>query len=249
MWEIIVFTLINYSEYKVLEVSLWELNAWYVRKVSKVLRRENKGEKWNVGLSIYSKYFYTSSVTIFLFWGASTFVSVVTFGADKSVNLFRGTSTSSFVMISYNFGLIKASCRKPFAHLRDRVLISFEHSMHQIKALSRIDTEGAICGAYYLKINGMSRIKKDIDKGFNIGNLQILESDLLEKENILPRVDICLPRPRPPPKPPPYRSNSTIIFTPFSYVNLEVKTFWRGKECNKWGIACRRRLVKLHFTY
>lgn len=71
------FTLINYSEYKVLEVSLG-IECLICEKGVQGFAQRNEGEKGNVGLSVYSKYLYTSSVTTFLFWGDSTFVSVVT---------------------------------------------------------------------------------------------------------------------------------------------------------------------------
>ncbi|KAL8032676.1 hypothetical protein ABFX02_13G111600 [Erythranthe guttata] len=91
-------------------------------------------------------------------------------GADKSVNLFWGVATDGSVMISDNVALVKASCRKSFApfppgcmYHSDRGLISFEHPMHKMKAMPRIDSEGTMCGAYfavdaYSKTNSMPRV-------------------------------------------------------------------------------------------
>lgn len=45
----------------------------------------------------------------------------------------------------------------------DRGLMSYEHPMHKMKAVPRVDSEGAMCGAYfavdaYSKINSMPRV-------------------------------------------------------------------------------------------
>ncbi|KAK6149863.1 hypothetical protein DH2020_017388 [Rehmannia glutinosa] len=91
-------------------------------------------------------------------------------GADKALNLFWGVAADGSVMISDNVDLIKASCKKSFApfpagcmYHSDRGLISFEHPMHKMKAMPRIDSEGAMCGAYfavdaYSKANSMPRV-------------------------------------------------------------------------------------------
>ncbi|KAL6573945.1 hypothetical protein OROHE_001487 [Orobanche hederae] len=91
-------------------------------------------------------------------------------GSDKAINLFWGVSADGSVMISDNVGLIKASCIKSFApfpagclYHSDRGLVSFEHPMHKMKAMPRIDSEGAMCGAYfavdaYSKVNSMPRV-------------------------------------------------------------------------------------------
>ncbi|PIM98868.1 hypothetical protein CDL12_28647 [Handroanthus impetiginosus] len=91
-------------------------------------------------------------------------------GADKGLNLFWGIAADGSFMISDNVGIIKASCRKSFApfppgcmYHSERGLISFEHPMHKMKAMPRIDSEGAMCGAYFAvdafsKINSMPRV-------------------------------------------------------------------------------------------
>ncbi|KAG6416552.1 hypothetical protein SASPL_123984 [Salvia splendens] len=99
-------------------------------------------------------------------------------GGDKALNLFWGVSSDGSVMISDNVGLIKASCRKSklvskvrkwklenagCLYHSDKGLISFEHPMHKMKAMPRIDSEGAMCGSYfavdaYSKVNSMPRV-------------------------------------------------------------------------------------------
>ncbi|KAK6149391.1 hypothetical protein DH2020_016916 [Rehmannia glutinosa] len=52
-----------------------KLQAWEMKFLSKILDFRNVETGW------LKKYLYTSAVTTFVFWGAPTFVSVVTFGA------------------------------------------------------------------------------------------------------------------------------------------------------------------------
>jgi hypothetical protein len=91
-------------------------------------------------------------------------------GADKAVDLYWGIAADGSVMISDNADLIKASCRKSFApfpagcmYHSERGLMSFEHPMNKMKAMPRVDSEGAMCGAYfavdaYSKVNSMPRV-------------------------------------------------------------------------------------------
>ncbi|KAL8460357.1 hypothetical protein ACS0TY_031262 [Phlomoides rotata] len=91
-------------------------------------------------------------------------------GADNAVKLFWGVSADGSVMISDNVNHVKGSCRKSFApfppgcmYHSDRGLMSYEHPMHKMKAMPRIDSEGAMCGASfavdaYSKINSMPRV-------------------------------------------------------------------------------------------
>ncbi|KAL3643383.1 hypothetical protein CASFOL_014198 [Castilleja foliolosa] len=91
-------------------------------------------------------------------------------GDDKTISLSWGVSADGSVMISDNVGLIKSSCMKSFApfpagclYHSDRGLMSFEYPMHKMKAMPRIDSEGAMCGAYfavdaYSKVNSMPRV-------------------------------------------------------------------------------------------
>ncbi|XP_022877778.1 ABC transporter C family member 3-like isoform X1 [Olea europaea var. sylvestris] len=52
-----------------------KLQAWEMKFLSKILELRNVETGW------LKKYVYTSAITSFVFWGAPTFVSVVTFGA------------------------------------------------------------------------------------------------------------------------------------------------------------------------
>ncbi|KAL0300748.1 UNVERIFIED_CONTAM: hypothetical protein Sradi_6351600 [Sesamum radiatum] len=91
-------------------------------------------------------------------------------GADKAVNLFWGIAADGSVMISDNVDLIKASCRKSFApfpagcmYHSEGGLMSFEHPKNKMKAMPRVDSEGAMCGASfavdaYSKVNSMPRV-------------------------------------------------------------------------------------------
>jgi hypothetical protein len=91
-------------------------------------------------------------------------------GGDKAVNLFWGVTADGSVMISDNVDLIKASCRKSFApfpagcmYHSEGGLMSFEHPMYKMKAMPRVDSEGAMCGAYfavdsYSKVASMPRV-------------------------------------------------------------------------------------------
>ncbi|XP_051125195.1 stem-specific protein TSJT1-like [Andrographis paniculata] len=91
-------------------------------------------------------------------------------GADNEVSLYWGIAADGSVMISDNSSLIKASCRKSFApfppgcmYHSERGLISFEHPTYKMKAMPRIDSEGAMCGSYfaldvYSKVNSMPRV-------------------------------------------------------------------------------------------
>ncbi|XP_031130939.1 stem-specific protein TSJT1-like [Ipomoea triloba] len=93
-------------------------------------------------------------------------------GANESVKLFWGIAEDGSIMISDNVALIKASCAKSFAPFPDgcmyhseRGLMSFEHPMKQMKAMPRVDSEGAMCGAYFKvdhysksKVNTMPRV-------------------------------------------------------------------------------------------
>lgn len=77
-------------------------------------------------------------------------------GGDKSVNLYWGIAADGSVMISDNVGHVKASCGKSFGpfpagcmYHSEKGLMSFEHPMKKMKAMPRVDSEGALCGAYF----------------------------------------------------------------------------------------------------
>ncbi|GJU49835.1 stem-specific protein TSJT1-like protein [Tanacetum coccineum] len=88
----------------------------------------------------------------------------VSLSADGGVKLFWGIAADGSVVISDNLGVIKTSCSKSFAPFpTEGGLMSFEHPKNKMKAISRIDSEGAMCGAtfkvdIYSKTQTMPRV-------------------------------------------------------------------------------------------
>lgn len=77
-------------------------------------------------------------------------------GTDQRVQLFWGIAADESVVISDNLGVVKASCAKSFApfpsgcmYHSEVGLTSFEHPKNKLKAMPRIDSEGAMCGASF----------------------------------------------------------------------------------------------------
>ncbi|XP_057537908.1 stem-specific protein TSJT1-like [Amaranthus tricolor] len=77
-------------------------------------------------------------------------------GADQRVQLFWGVAADGSVVMSDNLDVIKASCAKSFAPFpygcmfhSEVGLMSFEHPKNKMKAMPRIDSEGAMCGANF----------------------------------------------------------------------------------------------------
>jgi len=77
-------------------------------------------------------------------------------GADQRIQLFWGVAADGSVVISDNKDVIKASCAKSFApfpsgcmYHSEVGLMSFEHPKNKLKAMPRIDSEGAMCGASF----------------------------------------------------------------------------------------------------
>ncbi|KAH9616043.1 hypothetical protein KSS87_022202 [Heliosperma pusillum] len=77
-------------------------------------------------------------------------------GADQRIQLFWGIAADGSVVISDNKDVIKASCAKSFApfpsgcmYHSEMGLTSFEHPKNKLKAMPRIDSEGAMCGSNF----------------------------------------------------------------------------------------------------
>ncbi|KAG9134515.1 hypothetical protein Leryth_024133 [Lithospermum erythrorhizon] len=96
-------------------------------------------------------------------------------GGDENVKLFWGIGSDDSVVISDDVTLIKSSCAKSFApfptgcmfHNKEG-LVSFEHPTNKLKAMPRVDSEGAMCGAsfkvdVYSKVHSMPRVGSSAD--------------------------------------------------------------------------------------
>nr|XP_043625676.1 stem-specific protein TSJT1-like [Erigeron canadensis] len=90
---------------------------------------------------------------VFDFKAKTVFISL---GNDGRVMLFWGIAADGSVVISDNLEVIKSSCSKSFApfptgclYHTGGELMSFEHPKNKLKAISRVDSEGAMCGATF----------------------------------------------------------------------------------------------------
>ncbi|XP_059442762.1 stem-specific protein TSJT1 [Corylus avellana] len=96
-------------------------------------------------------------------------------GSDGGVRLYWGTAADGSVVISDDLEVIKAGCAKSFAPFptgcmfhSEGGLMSFEHPMYKMKAMPRVDSEGAVCGANfkvdkYARVNSIPRVGSEAD--------------------------------------------------------------------------------------
>ncbi|KAL6205690.1 hypothetical protein ACLB2K_022944 [Fragaria x ananassa] len=91
-------------------------------------------------------------------------------GSDGGVQLYWGIAADGSVVISDELHVIKEGCAKSYAPFpkgcffhSEGGLMSFEHPMNKMKAMPRIDSEGAMCGANFnvdkfTRINSIPRV-------------------------------------------------------------------------------------------
>lgn len=106
----------------------------------------------------------------FLLYDLKAKTVFVSLGGDGGVKLFWGIAADGSVVISDNLEVIKSSCFKSFApfptgcmYHTEGGLMSFEHPKLKMKAISRIDSEGAMCGATF-KVDKYSTIQTSMPR-------------------------------------------------------------------------------------
>ena len=90
--------------------------------------------------------------------------------SDGEMPMFWGIAADGSVVVSDDLEVVKGGCGKSFAPFppgcmfdSEGGLKSFERPMNKMKAMPRVDSEGAMCGSFfrvdsYTKINSMPRV-------------------------------------------------------------------------------------------
>ncbi|CAI9088545.1 OLC1v1022895C1 [Oldenlandia corymbosa var. corymbosa] len=106
----------------------------------------------------------------FVVYDSKTGTVFAALGSDGGVKLYWGFAADGSVVISDDLDIIKAGCAKSFAPFptgcmfhSEGGLMSFEHPMHKMRAMPRVDSEGAMCGAnfkvdLYSRVNSIPRV-------------------------------------------------------------------------------------------
>ncbi|OEL26811.1 hypothetical protein BAE44_0012170 [Dichanthelium oligosanthes] len=94
----------------------------------------------------------------------STFVAA---DADGSIPFFWGVDSEDHLVFSDDAGLLKTGCGNSFApfpkgcfYTTSGGLQSFEHPLHEIKAVPRVDSQGQMCGSTF-KVDSEAKKKQD----------------------------------------------------------------------------------------
>ncbi|KAB2615857.1 stem-specific protein TSJT1-like [Pyrus ussuriensis x Pyrus communis] len=96
-------------------------------------------------------------------------------GSDGGEQLYWGIAADGSVVISDELEVIKEGCAKSFAPFpkgcmfhSEGGLMSFEHPMNKMKAMPRVDSKGAMCGANfkvdkYTRVNSIPRVGSEVN--------------------------------------------------------------------------------------
>ncbi|CAN6292469.1 unnamed protein product [Urochloa humidicola] len=94
----------------------------------------------------------------------STFVAA---DADGSIPFFWGVDSEDHLVFSDEAGLLKAGCGNSFApfpkgcfYTTSGGLQSYEHPLHEVKAVPRVDSQGQMCGSTF-KVDSETKKKQD----------------------------------------------------------------------------------------
>ncbi|ONM09098.1 aluminum induced protein with YGL and LRDR motifs [Zea mays] len=94
----------------------------------------------------------------------STFVAA---DADGSIPFFWGVDYENHLVFSDDVGILKTGCGNSYApfpkgcfYTTSGGLQSFEHPLHEVKAVPRVDSQGQMCGSIF-KVDSESKKKQD----------------------------------------------------------------------------------------
>jgi len=106
----------------------------------------------------------------FIMYDSTTATLFTAMSSDGAVKLYWGLAADGSAIISDEIEFAKRVCGKSFGPFPNGCmfhseggLMSYEHPMYKMRAMPRVDSEGAMCGAYfkvdvYTRINSMPRV-------------------------------------------------------------------------------------------